>query len=124
MHGGREDAEGGFADADDGVAEVERPVAVDPGGGERGQAPEDGAGDDERLAAIAVAEPAGERRGQHVDGEHGSGERAHLLARGVEFALNEGELAREDVAVDVVEQVEGDEKDERGKRGVDAGACC
>jgi hypothetical protein len=30
----------------------------------------------------------------------------------VEFALNEGELAGEDVAVDVVEQVEGEQEQE------------
>ena len=119
-HCRRENAEGGFADADDGVAEVERPVAVDPRGAERGEAPEHGAGDDEGLAAIAVAEPAGERRGQHVDEEHGGGERAHLLAGGVEFILNQGEFAGEDVAVDVVEQVEGDEEDQRGEGWADA----
>ncbi len=34
--GGGEDAEGGFADADQRVADVEGPVVVDPGGGEGG----------------------------------------------------------------------------------------
>ena len=119
-HCRRENAEGGFADADDGVTEVERPVAVDPRGAERGEAPEHGAGDDEGLAAIAIAEPAGERRGQHVDKEHGGGERAHLLAGGVEFILNQGKFAGEYVAVDVVEEVEGDEEDQRGEGWGDA----
>jgi hypothetical protein len=32
----------------------------------------------------------------------------------VEFRLNEGEFAREDIAIDVVEKVKADEKDERG----------
>jgi hypothetical protein len=118
--GGGEDAEGRLANADDGVAEVERPVAVHPGGGEGGQAPEHCAGDDEGLATIAVAEPAGQRRRQHVNEKHGRGERAHLLAGGVEFTLNEREFAGEDVAIDVVEQVEGDEEDERGESGRDA----
>ncbi len=119
---GGEDAEGSLANADDGVAEVERPVAVHPGGGEGGHAPEHRAGDDEGLAAIAVAEPAGQRRGQHVNEKHGRGECAHLLAGGVEFILNEREFARKDVAIDVVEQVKGDEEDERGESGRDARA--
>ena len=106
------------------MADVERPVAVHPGGGECGEAPENCAGDDEGLAAIAVTEPAGEWRGQHVDEEHGGGERAHLLAGGVEFILDEGEFAGKDIAVDVVEQVEGDEEDERGEGGTDARAGC
>ena len=83
---------------------------MDPGGGQSGQAPEHRAGDDERLAREAVAEPAGERRGEHVEEEERGGQRAHLLVGGVEFALDEREFAGEDVAVDVVEQVEGDEQ--------------
>jgi hypothetical protein len=86
----REDGERGFANADDCMAEVESPVVVNPGGGESGEAPEHGAADDERLATEAISEPAGERSSQHVDEEHGRGERAHLLARRVEFILDEG----------------------------------
>ena len=122
QHGGGEDAEGGLADADQGLADVEGPVAVNPDGGQRGQAPENRAGDDERLAREAVAEPAGERRGEHVEDEQRGGERAHLLVGGVELALDEREFAGKDVAVDVVEQVEGDEQQERAAgtmRGVD-----
>ena len=104
------------------MADVEGPVVVDPGGGEGGDAPEDRAGDDEGLAAEAVAEPAGERGGDHVDEEEGGGQRAHLLVSGVELALDEGDFAGEDVAVDVVEQVEGDEQGEGGRGGGDAGA--
>ncbi len=44
--------------------------------------------------------------GKHVDEKHGRGERAHLLVGGVELMLDEGKLAGQDVAVDVVEQVE------------------
>jgi hypothetical protein len=122
--GGGEDTERGLADADNGMAYVECPVAVYPCSAEGGEAPQHRACDDERLATVAVAEPAGEWRSQHVDNKHGSGERAHLLARGVEFILNEGEFAGEDVAVDVVEQVEGDQKDQRGESGTDASAGC
>ena len=57
-HGWRVDAEGGLAHADQGAAGVEAPVGVNEGGAERGKAPDDGAGDDERLAAIPVAQPA------------------------------------------------------------------
>ena len=124
MHSRGEDAEGGFADTDDGVAEVERPVGVHPCGAERGEAPQDSAADDERLAAISITQPTGERRGKHVDEEHGRGKRAHLLVGGVEFVLDEREFAGENVAIDVVEQVEGDEEDQRGEGGADAGAGC
>ena len=89
-----------------------------------GEAPQDCAGDDKGLAAIAVAEPAGERRGQHVDDEHGGGECAHLLAGGVEFSLDEREFAGEDVAIDVVEEVEGDEEDKRGEGWRDERSRC
>jgi len=67
QHRGGEDAEGGLADADQGMANVEGRVVVNPGGAERGHAPEHCSGDDERLARKSVAEPAGERRYKHVD---------------------------------------------------------
>ncbi len=51
QHGRGEDAESGLADADQRVADIERPVVVDPGGAERGEAPQNRAGDDQRLAA-------------------------------------------------------------------------
>jgi len=118
--GRREDRERGLANANNRVAEVERPVIVNPCSGESGKAPEYGTTDDERLSAEAVAKPAGERSGQHVDEEHRRGERAHLLARGVKFILDEREFAGKDVSVDEVEKVEGDEKDQCGECGTDA----
>jgi len=120
--GGGEDAEGGLADADDGVADEEGAVVVDPGGGEGGDAPEECAGDDEGLAAEVVAEPAGEGGGDHVNEEEGGGEQAHLLVSGVEVGLDERDFAGEDVAVNVIEQVEGDEQGEGGRGGGDTGA--
>ena len=122
QHGGGEDAEGGLADADDRPGGCRGPVAVDPDGGQRGQAPENRAGDDQRLAREAVAEPAGERRGEHIEEEERGGQRAHLLVGGVEFALDQREFAGKDVAVDVVEQVEGDEQQQRPLGGGEAGA--
>jgi len=105
------------------MAEVEGPVVVDPGGAKSSEAPEDGAADDEWLATEAISEPAGKRRGQHVDEKHRCGERTHLLAGGMKFVLNEGELAGEDVAVDEVEEVERDEEDQRGEGRADARGC-
>ena len=122
QHGGGEDAEGGLADADQRVADVEGPVAVDPGRAERGQAPQDRAGDDERLAAEAVAQPAGERRGEHVEDEQRGGERAHLLVGGVKLALDQRDFAGQNVAVNVVEEVEADEQQQRPQGGAEAGA--
>ncbi len=61
-HGGGKDTEGGLANADQRAPDIEGPVGVDKGSAERGQAPEDGAGNDQRLAAIPIAQPAAERR--------------------------------------------------------------
>ena len=86
-----------------------------PGGG---QAPSTAPGDDERLAAHAVAEPACERRDQHVGDEERGGERSHLLIGRAEFALDQRNLAGKNVAVDVVEQVEGEQKEECAQGGM------
>ena len=110
QHGGGKDAEGGLADADQSLADVEGPVAVNPDGGKRGQAPEHGAGNDKGLAAEAVAEPASERSGNHVEEEERGGQRAHLVVGGVELALDQRNFAGEDVAVNVVEQIEADQQ--------------
>jgi hypothetical protein len=93
---------------------------VNPDGGERGKAPEDRAGDDERLAREAVSEPAGQRGGDHIEEEQRGGQRAHLLVGGVEVALDQRQFAGQDVAVDVVEQVEADEQHQRRHGGADA----
>ena len=122
QHGRGEDAEGSLADAYKGLADVEGPVAVNPHRAQSGQAPQNRAGDDERLARKAVSQPAGQRRGEHVEEKQRRGERAHLLVGGVEFALDERELAGQNVAVNVVEQIEGDEQQQRPQGGADAGA--
>ncbi len=88
QHGWGEDAECGLTDADQCVAKVEGPVVVNPGGGQSGQAPQNRTANDERLARQAVAQPAGDRRSEHVAQEQGCSERAHLLVSRVELALD------------------------------------
>ena len=120
--GGSEDAETRLADAHQSLAQIEGPVAVDPHGSQRGQAPEDRAGDDERLARIAVSQPAGQGRRDHVEEKERRGQRAHLMIGCMKFALHQHKLAGKDVAVDVVQQVEADEQQQRPLGGGDAGA--
>ena len=121
--GGRsKDGEGRFANAHKRLARVEGPVAVNPDGAEGCQAPEDGAGHNERLAAVPVAEPAGERRGNHIENEHRRGQRAHLLVGGVEFTLDEGLCAGQNVSVNEIEQVKADEQQKCNQSGREARA--
>jgi len=68
-----------------------------------------------------VAQPAGERRCQHVGDKERHGERANLGVARVKLALDEGDFAGKNIAVDVVGQVEGDEQHERDESGADAG---
>jgi hypothetical protein len=98
------------------MTDIEGPIAANPGGTEGGQAPQNRTGNDERLAPEAVTKPAGEGRGDHVERKQSSGERAHLLVGGVKLLLNQGLCAGQNVAVNVIEQVEGDEQQE-GSRG-------
>jgi len=118
---GGEDAEAGFADTERGVAEVERVVGVDGGGEEVDAGPKEGGDDDHWLAGEAVAEPAGDRRGEHVGEHEPEGERAYLLVGDEEFVFDLLLDAGEDVAVDVVDEVEGSEKDECGGGSGDGG---
>ena len=71
------------------MAEEQRVIAVNGCGEERGDAPEQRSGNDERAAWEAVAEPSGERGRDHVGEEEGRGEQAHLRVVGVEFFLHE-----------------------------------
>ena len=74
------------------------------------------------LTREAVAQPAGQRRGKHIEKEQRGCQRAHLLVGGVEFALDQREFAGQDVAVDVVEQVESDKQQQRPLGGAETGA--
>ena len=78
---------------------------MDPRCAESGYAPQHRAGDDERLAAEVVAQPAGDGRSDHIKDEQSGSQRAHLLIGGVEFALDERDFAGKNVAVNVVEEV-------------------
>ena len=95
------------------MADEERVVAVDGGGEEGCGGPDEGAGDDEGFAGEVVAEPAGGGGDEHVGEEEGGGEESGLRVVDMEFALDEGLDAGENVAVDKVEEVEGGEEEER-----------
>ncbi len=68
-----------------------------------------------------VAEPAGERRGNHVEEKERRGQRAHLLIGRVELTLDERHFAGQNVAVDVVQQVEADEQEQSPRAGLRRG---
>ena len=55
QHGGRVNAKGGLAHAHQRATHKKAQVGVNKAAAERGQAPDDGARNDERLAAVAVA---------------------------------------------------------------------
>ena len=61
-------------------------------------------------------------RGDHIKDEQRRGQRAHLLVGGVKFLLDQRKFAGKDIAVDVVEQVQGDEQQQRPLGGGEAGA--
>ena len=119
--GGGEDAEAGFADAEGGVADVERVVGVDAGGEEVDAAPEECGDDDHGLAGEAVAQVAGDGRGGHVGDHEPEGEGSDVLVGEVELAFDLLLDAGEDVAVDVVDEVECGEQDEGGGGSGDGG---
>src|SRR3984893_2038942 len=85
---------------------------MDAGGEEVDAAPEEGGDDDHGLAGEAVAEKAGDGRGEHVGDHEPEGERADALVGEMELAFDLFLDAGKDVAVDVVDEVEGGEEDE------------
>ncbi len=93
------------------MADVKRVVGGDGGGEEVDRAPEESGDDDHGLAGEAVAQPAGDRRGEHVGEHEPEGQCADVLVREVELAFDLLLDAGEDVAVDVVDEVEGGEED-------------
>ena len=96
------------------MAQVERVVGVDAGGEEVDAAPEECGDDDHGFAGKAVAEPAGDGRGDHVGDHEPEGERADLLVGEMELGFDLLLDAGKDVTVDVVDEVERGEKDEGG----------
>ena len=111
QHCWSKDNERRLAHSHDGVADVERPIVVDPCRSECSDAPQQGAANDEGLASEVVAQPACEWRDQHVDHKQRRGKSTHLLVSGVKLALDERDFTGQNVAVNVVEEVEADEQD-------------
>ncbi len=125
---GGEDAEAGLAYAERRVAEVERVIGVDGRGEEVDGGPEEGGCDDHGLAGEAVAQPSGDGRGAHVGDHEPEGEGADVFVGEMELGFYLLLDAREDVAVDVVDEVECGEEDEggggSGYGGGAGGLCC
>jgi len=94
------------------VAQVERVVGVDGGGEEVDAAPEEGGDDDHGFAGETVAEKARDGRGEHIGDHEPEGEGADVFVGEMELDFDLLLDAGEDVAVDVVDEVEGGEKDE------------
>src|SRR6202020_1785234 len=103
---GGEDAEAGFAYAQGCVTDVERVVGMHAGSEEVDAAPEEGGDDDHGFAWETVAQPAGDRRREHVGDHEPERERADVLVGEMKFAFDLLLNAWEDVAVDVVDEVE------------------
>ena len=71
-------------------------------------------GDDHGFAGEVVAEPAGEGGDAHVGDHEPEDQGADLGIGDVEFAFDLLLYTGEDVAVDVIDEVEGGEEDESG----------
>ena len=95
--------------------DVYKRQGVNKGGAESGQAPENRARDNKRLAAKPVAQPAAGRRSKHVEEKQSRGEPAHHLVGGVELTLDKGLRAVKNVAIEIVEQVERNEQQDRAQ---------
>jgi len=100
------------------MPEEQRIELVHGAGEEIDETDGDGADDDERLALEVVAEPAGERGGEHVGEEEPEGDGADCRVGDVELFFDELLDAGEDVAIDVVDEVERGEKEKgEGRSG-------
>ena len=118
---GGKDAEAGFTDAEGGVANQERIVGVDAGGEKVDTRPEESGDDDHGLAWETITEPSSDWRGGHVGDHEPEGEGPDVLVGEVELAFDLFLDAGEDVAVDIVDEVERGEEDEGGGGPCDGG---
>ena len=84
-----------------------------------GEAPEGDADADEHPAGVSVGQPAEDWGEEHVGDEEGEDEPAHGGAGDAEIDADGFLNGVEDGAIDVVEEIDGQEKDEGG-----AGAFC
>ena len=95
---------------------------MNPCRGKGGQTPEHRAKDDERLARVPIAEPARERRNEHVGDEERGGKRPHLLIGRMKFALDERNFTGKNVAINIVQQIQRQKQQKRAQGGMDRGA--
>ena len=105
-----------FTDTDQGVPNQQLGVVVGEGGQQREAAPEDRSQHDDELARIAVCQRANERRGHHVEAQERAGEIADLRLGEVELVLHQRLHREQHVAVDIIQQVQRREHDQRGAR--------
>ena len=103
-----------FADADQCVAEKQFPIGV----GDRRQqcqpAPEHSPQHDNQLARVAVSQRADKGRGHHVEQQKGAGQISDLGIGEMKFALHQRLHRKQHRSVDVVEEVQRRQDDERG----------
>ena len=112
---------GGLADAHQAARQQENDKGVGQPAGAAGQAPEPDADGDEPPSRPPLAEPAEQRRGDHVGDEEGRGEQAghgagmEIVLAGMEQVVADLRLdGRQDLAVDIVEQVHREQQQQRG----------
>src|SRR5439155_18026450 len=122
-NGGGNGTVGGLANADEAARDEQSGVAGGQAGGAAGECPEDDADADQEPARESVSEEAEDGREDHVRKEEGGVEEAgHRLGNGMLGGI-EGGADRvfdgsEDLAIDVVEQVDGQEYAEGEARGI------
>ena len=103
-----------LTDTDQGVPNQQLGVVMGESGQQREPAPEDCSQHDDQLARIAVRQRADEWRGDHVEAQEGAGEIADLGLGQVKFVLHQRLYREQYVAVDIVQQVQRREHDQRG----------
>jgi len=83
-------------------------VAPCHAGEERGQAPDRDADTDHRLAHAPVGPNAKWNRGDRIDQQEGATQQADLAVGQVELRLDPGGDGRQDVAIEVIQEVDAD----------------
>ena len=111
----QEDAEGRLSNTECRMAQVQGIVGMNSRCEEIDAAPEESSDDNHRLARKAVAKPTGDRRGDHVGKHEPECERTNLFIADVELALNLLLDPGQDVAIDVIDEVESREKNKCGR---------
>ena len=115
--GGADRAVAGLPHPDQDPEEQEQHQIGRPARKRRAQAPDRDAGGDQALARQAVAQVAEERRGEKVAEQEGEIEAAQLAVGKVQLPLDRGQDRGRDLPVEVVEEVDPGQRQQRG-RGV------